>query len=178
MSIPTADTMSEPNRFEGDQERERIVVGYDGSGPSERALAWAAHEAQLRKATLEIVYAELYREEALEALDPQMIEEEKFRLDRAVAEARLLAPDIPVFGRLCDPPAGRALIEASAGADLLVVGSRGLGAMKEIMLGSVSNECVHHALCPVVLIRADGPEPTDPSRHRSTAVTPGRTAEQ
>ena len=49
--------------------------------------------------------------------------------------------------------AARVLLDASAGADLLVVGSRGHGGFVEALLGSVGQHCVHHATCPVVVIR-------------------------
>jgi nucleotide-binding universal stress UspA family protein len=54
---------------------------------------------------------------------------------------------------ITDPPAAKALIESSVGADLLVVGSRSLGGFKRLELGSVSQQCAHHACCPVVIIR-------------------------
>ncbi len=50
--------------------------------------------------------------------------------------------------------AARTLVDASKGADLLVVGSRGLGGFKGLLLGSVSQQCVQHAECPVVIVRA------------------------
>jgi nucleotide-binding universal stress UspA family protein len=131
----------------------RIVVGVDGSPTSMRALAWAAAEAELRGMALEVVHADFSRQVALKALAPGMLEVEQSVLDRAVVRGRALAPGILVVGRICDPPAGEALITASDGAEMLVVGSRGLSGLKELVLGSVSSECAHHARCPVVIIR-------------------------
>lgn len=127
-----------------------------------RALAWAAAEAQLRGVALEIVHAGFAREVAMEALAPDMLPYERSVLDQAVAQARALVPGLLVTGRTCDPPAGAALIAASEGADMLVVGSRGLSGLKDITLGSVSTECAHHALCPVVIIRPDEAPGDDP----------------
>jgi nucleotide-binding universal stress UspA family protein len=118
-----------------------------------RALGWAALEAELRGAALQVVHVDFARHQALEALAPGMLSAEQSVLDRAVVRAKALAPSILVTGRLCDPPAGKALIAASEGAEMLVVGSRGLSGLKELALGSVSRECAHHGLCPVVIIR-------------------------
>lgn len=131
----------------------RIAVGVDGSEPSIEALDWATSEARLRGAVLEILHVDFFRHEALEAFAPDMLATEKSILDKAMIRAHSLAPEVLVTGRILDPPAGKALIAASQGADLLVVGSRGLSGLKEIALGSVSNECAHHARCPVVIIR-------------------------
>ena len=97
----------------------RIVVGVDGSQPSFEALEWAAREARLRGARLEVLHATFYRLEMLQLF----------------------------------PGAAKALVEASAGAELLVVGSRGLGGFDELVMGSVSHQCAHHGQCPVVIIR-------------------------
>jgi nucleotide-binding universal stress UspA family protein len=117
------------------------------------ALAWAAHEADLRKAALEIVHVEFARHEALDLFSPDLVMSEKSILEAAVARARDAEPGIEVRGRLCEPPADDALIEASAGAELLVVGSRGLSLFRQIGMGSVSAACAHHARCPVVIVR-------------------------
>ena len=140
-----------------------IVVGVDGSPSSMRALAWAASEAELRGTALVVVHVDFARQEALEALAPTMLSAEQSVLDRAVAHARAVAPSVAVTGVICDPPAGKALIAASEGAEGLVVGSRGLSGIKEMWLGSVSSECAHHARCPVMIVRPTGHE-------RSTAA--------
>ena len=57
---------------------------------------------------------------------------------------------------VCELPA-RALLDTAAGADILVVGARGLGGMREVLLGSVTREVVDHAPCPVVIVRHEPP---------------------
>lgn len=131
----------------------RVVVGVDGSPAGMDALDWAAGESLVRGVALEVVHAGFAREVALEALAPGLLASERSVLDEAVARARGLAPGVAVSGRLCEPPAGAALVAASEGAELLVVGSRGLSRLDEITLGSVSSECAHHAHCPVVIVR-------------------------
>ena len=130
----------------------RIVVGVDGSPISMRALTWAADEAQRRGAVLEVVHVDFSRQEVLEALAEDMLEAEQLVLRRVVAQAEALAPGIRVVGQIYDPPAGQALIAASQGAEMLVVGTRGLSGLRELALGSVSTECARHARCPVVII--------------------------
>jgi nucleotide-binding universal stress UspA family protein len=63
----------------------------------------------------------------------------------------------PVTQEVLEGDAAAVLIRESAGADLLVVGSRGHGGLAEAMLGSVGQHCVHHAACPVVIVREDIP---------------------
>ncbi len=132
----------------------RIVVGVDGSPTSLAALEWAVEEARLRGATLEVVHATFFRREALE-LDSfaDLKKRERSILDGAVAKTRDLAPDITVVGRIGDPPAAELLVDVSKDAQLLVVGSRGLGVFREFTLGSVSQDVVRHAQCPLVIVR-------------------------
>jgi nucleotide-binding universal stress UspA family protein len=131
----------------------RIVVGVDGSAPSLEALAWAATEARLRRARLEVLHASFYRRQMLE-LYPGAARDEQAVLDRALAPVRAAEPTVEVVARPAGPPAAKALVDASDGADLLVVGSRGLGGFDQLLMGSVSNQCAHHAQCPVVIVRA------------------------
>ncbi|HUZ08968.1 MAG TPA: universal stress protein [Acidimicrobiales bacterium] len=132
----------------------RIVVGVDGSAAALDALGWAAREARLRGGVLQVVYAMTFRRDFLN-LYPEVERLESRVLDEAVARAEELEPTIEVVGIAVDPPAPKALVEASDGADLLVVGSRGLGGFEGLTLGSVSQQCAHHARCPIVIIRPE-----------------------
>ena len=136
-----------------EEARPRIVVGVDGSAISLSALEWATREACLRGATLEVVHATFLRHDAME-LDAvaALKERESAILDEAAAKAEALAPDIIVVARVLDPPASTALVNVSKNADLLVVGSRGLGLFREFTLGSVSQDCARHAQCPLVIV--------------------------
>lgn len=134
----------------------RVVVGVDGSAPAQAALRWALEEARVHHWTLEVVHAQFARRPFLD-LYPDLERAEEEVLDSALRQAHEQAPDVPVTSSLYEPPAASALLAASEGADLLVVGSRGLGGVKALTLGSVSSECVRRARCPVVVIRRPGP---------------------
>ena len=131
----------------------RIVVGVDGSPISLSALEWAAREACLRGAILEVVHATFLPQDAMELEAVATLKaRESAILDDAVARAGALAPSGIVVARVVDPPAANALVNVSKDADLLVVGSRGLGLFKEFALGSVSQDCARCAQCPLVII--------------------------
>jgi nucleotide-binding universal stress UspA family protein len=140
-----------------------IVCGVDGSPGADAALAWAAAEARLRGAKLRIVHAwhlpaatygsggfvppvGMTWEDDLEAAA-------RTGLDKKVDDAAELLAGIEVERRLGEGPAATVLTQAAEGADLLVVGSRGLGGFKELLLGSVGHQCAQHAPCPVVIVR-------------------------
>lgn len=96
-----------------------------------------------------------------EPVGPSMVGERP--LDRHRARDRLPrsvesdeAPEFDVETRAVEGQAARVLLDASQDADLLVVGSRGLGGFRELLLGSVSQQCAHHATCPVVIVRHTG----------------------
>ncbi len=146
----------------------RIVVGVDGSESSRRALRWAADEATLRGDTLEAVLVyhpptlpSYYAAFAVEAGVPPVTEEdEAFARDRARAalehaldsiedRAQRDAVERTVIGEY---NIAEALIRLSKEADLLVVGSRGLGGFRGLMLGSISTKAVQHAECAVVVV--------------------------
>lgn len=151
--MPSAARFVETVDYDGAVHAPRVIVGVDGSAESMAALEWAAGEARLRNDALLVVHAAFARSEFLR-LYPDLLLVEHQVLDAAVRRARALAPDIVVKGAFYDPPVAAALTSLSDGADLLVVGSRGLGRSKALTVGSVSEECARHARCPVAIVRA------------------------
>lgn len=140
----------------------RIVVGVDGSTSSKAALAWAVKQAEVTGAGVDAVIAWHYPVMVggvpfapIESLDTADYGDFAAKvLSEAVSE--IAEPDGPVKVSLTvrQGIAAQVLLDASDGVDLLVVGSRGHGGFTEALLGSVSQACVHHARCPVVIIRA------------------------
>jgi nucleotide-binding universal stress UspA family protein len=74
-------------------------------------------------------------------------------LDEAIGHVAAVAPNVVVRGETTEQPPGPALVTASEGADLLVVGSRGMGGFEELLAGSIVRYCMRHASCSVVLAR-------------------------
>jgi alanine dehydrogenase len=138
-----------------------IVVGIDGSEASRLAARWATREAQLRGADLLLVSAwEIpmdgfsfgvagVSEDMLKALQKAAEDD----LGEVLDEVRAGAKDVDVSTKTVQGQAARVLLDASWEADLLVVGSRGLGGFRGLLLGSVSQQCADHAECPVVIVR-------------------------
>lgn len=141
---------------------QKIVVGVDGSEGARRAMAWAAEEAARWDADVIAVQAWEFtplvvateapidlddlRRETDELLDQQVraaFGDREARVERRVVE---------------DLPARAVLDAAGDGADLIVVGSRGRGGLKGLLLGSVSQKVVSHAPCPVVVVPGPHPE--------------------
>ena len=130
----------------------RVVVGFDGSEDAIRAVRWAVDHAAGCGAQVAIVHA--YDYPYLEQLDDDA---QQTMHDRAQSVARSIAsehrPGVAVTaGAMVGDPA-EVLIAAAHDADLLVVGDRGANAMHRWLLGSVATKCVHHAPCPVAVIR-------------------------
>ncbi|WP_136708047.1 universal stress protein [Agromyces sp. H66] len=133
----------------------RIIVGVDGSKLSQRALEWAIAEARLRGARLHLITAWDYPPvtAGMEGtLDVSEIESGAKRLQATVLE-RCPHDEVEVTTEVAHGGAARILIDASTNADLVVVGSRGHGGFAGLLLGSVSNQVVHHAACSVVVVR-------------------------
>jgi nucleotide-binding universal stress UspA family protein len=165
----------------------RIVVGVDDSAGARAALAWAAREARLHQATLQV--AHVFSPHELDApfvfpsqyaaspVTPSGVAGEPWQVDvagavdirarlRDAAAARaeeLLSRVLDEMGEAVreldvqrsvvpDRQPAAALVELSAGADLLVVGSRGRGGFGALLLGSVSHASVLHAACPVTVV--------------------------
>jgi nucleotide-binding universal stress UspA family protein len=135
---------------------QRIVVGVDGSDPARRALQWAVEEARLRGAAVEALYAWTYPYVGSIPVTPVVVDLERVEADaRATldeAVAQVAHDGVTVEPVLVHAGAAQALVERGREADLLVVGSRGLGGFGGLLLGSVSQQVTHHAPCPVVVV--------------------------
>jgi nucleotide-binding universal stress UspA family protein len=135
----------------------RIVVGVDGFESSKAALRWAIHQAKLTGAVVEAITAWQVPMgtgwvPTIEIPDYQG--DAAAILGEAMTEMCAVDPDVQVCPRVVEGRAGQVLAEAAQGADLLVVGSPGHSGLAEALLGSVGQYCVHHAPCPVLVIRA------------------------
>lgn len=148
-----------------------IVIGVDGSESSARALEWASREAELHDWELTAVlawgYLSQYHAEPTEGFDPDYGEAEANAalatyLERALGAERAGAV---IHRAVCDLPAG-ALLAASADADLIVLGARGLGGFKGMLLGSVSQHVLHHATRPTAIIHDHASAPSEPAAPR------------
>jgi nucleotide-binding universal stress UspA family protein len=136
-----------------------VLVGVDGSPASISALRWAAGEAALRGAPLTVAHAWTPMPPAYAAYHTGFDGAAMERAARAVLDDCLdqgLADraDLAVDARLVLGGAAQGLLDLAAEARLLVVGSRGRGGFRELLLGSTSHQCVHHAPCPVAVLRA------------------------
>jgi nucleotide-binding universal stress UspA family protein len=136
-----------------------IVVGIDGSEGAARALRFAAQEASLRDTDLRIVAvwnvpAAYYASEAMAPNIPVEQFEQSMRAaaERQVDECLDEYPDVKRHLIVTEGTPSQVLVEKSERADMLVVGSRGLGGFRGLMLGSVGQQCAHHANCPVVIV--------------------------
>jgi nucleotide-binding universal stress UspA family protein len=134
----------------------RITVGVDGSPEARTALLYALEEGRLRGADVEVVLAYsplpyLAEDVALRHEGATGLQAEE-QLRKEVEAATAAFPGVTVTTRAILGSAAQALLAAAEGADLLVVGSRGRGGFSGLLLGSVSQQCVHHARCPVVVV--------------------------
>jgi nucleotide-binding universal stress UspA family protein len=142
----------------GPAARGRIVVGVDGSDAARRALRWALEEARLRRARLDVVHAWQAPYVVPSpfmglALDPGLVEKQaRAVLDRVVDAEDTRSQAAPVERILVQEGAARAVLDTAQGADLVVLGSRGLGGFKCLLLGSVSHHVAHHVRCPLVVV--------------------------
>jgi nucleotide-binding universal stress UspA family protein len=136
---------------------DRIVVGVDGSRGSRKALAWAVAEARLRQATVVAVHSwdvpvpAATPVGAVAAAPGDLLAQGA----NAILDDALAAVDtsgLEVQRRVIAGAAATTLVDESAGATLLVVGAAGHGAVVGSLLGSVTQYCVRHASCPVVVM--------------------------
>jgi nucleotide-binding universal stress UspA family protein len=133
-----------------------IVVGVDGSAGAKQALAWALEEGRLRHADVDVVHVWSYPYYGTAPLVPPLVDLEAIKadaqelLDGIVAD--LDTEGVTVHAHLFEGPAARCLLDAAQDALMIVVGSRGRGGFAGLLLGSVSQQVVHHARCPVVVV--------------------------
>lgn len=140
---------------------EVVVVGVDGSPASAVALAWAARYAKATGASIRAVRAWHYPTAAGPApigvapasISAEVAEAQRKELDEAVRATLGDNPAVPVESKVAYGHPAQVLVDESADADLLVVGSRGHGGFTGMLLGSVSMHCVHSATCPVIVVR-------------------------
>lgn len=137
----------------------RIVVGVDGSEGSIVALRWALDEAKLREATVDAVHTwehpyvgELAGMAAYPVEGDELEHAARDVLTTSIERAGPTTARVEPI--LAYGSAPSVLLDTAKGADLLVVGSRGRGGFAGLLLGSVSQQCVHHAPCPVVIVPA------------------------
>ena len=143
-----------------DQDDRRIVVGVDGSPSSMAALRWAILQAELTGCAVDAVTA--WRLPSRYGFAPVTDRATDFEGDAgkiladALNEASSVEPDVIIRSSVVEGHPAEVLVRAARGADMLVVGSRGHGGFTGALLGSVSQNCVHHAPCPVLVIRGTG----------------------
>jgi nucleotide-binding universal stress UspA family protein len=163
-----------------------VVVGVDGSAGAKVALRWALGEARLRNSPLRAVHALPfgYIGDSVEAYpywggwisfstslgvdlnDLHRAAEDL--LERAIVDVGTEAEGIEIERQVIQGPAAEVLVQAASPRDLLVVGSRGHGGFTGLLLGSVSQQCVHHAQCPVVVVHT--PKSTAAGREPAAAA--------
>lgn len=138
-----------------------VVVGADGSAGSAAAVDFAIEEASRRRTELVAVHAwdafeSLGQDDVLPAYtQPGALQDEEHRiLSESLAGSSQRYPDVPIRQELAHRHPAAALIERSQTAQLLVTGARGRGGFTGLFLGSVSQTVMHHADCPVAIVRA------------------------
>jgi nucleotide-binding universal stress UspA family protein len=137
-----------------------IVVGVDGSDGAREALRFALQEARLRAAGVRIVAARSAPDAGNggESVPPdrelvdRLGRDPRRTVERALEAAGDFADDIQVETLIREGAPAPVLLEEAQDADLLVVGTRGLGGFRGLLLGSVSQQCAHHAPCPLVIV--------------------------
>jgi nucleotide-binding universal stress UspA family protein len=139
-----------------------IIVGIDGSDHSKNALEWAMKEAAIRHTPLTVIIVHPviagFSGRAVgyptdDALVDKAREKAREEVDKTLAQLGGPGPETVTVQGVSGFPA-EVLINAGRDADMLVVGSRGSGGFNRLLLGSVSSQVTHHALCPVVVIPA------------------------
>jgi nucleotide-binding universal stress UspA family protein len=140
-----------------------IIVGVDGSAHSAQALEWAIKEGALQHAPVTVITVNSVPASPWTG-NPTVLAQDPAELarlrqaaeDMTVKVTSQLNGERPasVTVRAINGFPAQELIDASRDADLVVVGSRGAGGFARLLVGSVSNQVVHHAHCPVMVVRS------------------------
>ncbi|WP_307814589.1 universal stress protein [Glycomyces sp. YM15] len=137
-------------------------MGVDGSPSSVQALRWALDQAELTGAAVQAVSAwEAHagqRGNAQVYPDDDPAERAAVGLSEAIGEAATGRTSVEISHRIVEGHPADVLIEAARNADILVMGNRGHGRFTGALVGSVTQRCIQHAGCPVVVIRAEDPD--------------------
>jgi nucleotide-binding universal stress UspA family protein len=143
---------------------QKLVVGIDGSDASKHALRWAIEEARVHGASVIALHAWQVPPPVAEvgpmptpdpvSFLPELQEAAEKQVTGLVEEVVGGDKSVTVERVAVEAPPASALLDAARDADLVVVGSRGLGGFKTLVLGSVSHQVAQHAPCPVVIHRA------------------------
>lgn len=140
-----------------DSTARRIIVGIDGSPTSAAALDYACRRAEATGETVVAIHGWHVRAPSTDmwAHDPRGVDvgERERLLSESVAGVREDHPDVRLEQEVVLVAPERCLVDASASASLVVVGSRGLGYFSGLLLGSVSQAVLHRATCPVAVVR-------------------------
>jgi nucleotide-binding universal stress UspA family protein len=165
-----------------------VAVGVDGSRGARDALRWAAEEARLRGTPLRVVHAWTFgypgaggggygypyiggsADTVSGAGFNELREAAEALLEQVIADEATATDGLEIERRVMEGSAVDVLVHAVAEDDLLVVGSRGHGGFAGLLLGSVSQQCAHHAPCPVVIVRT-----AKPSTNGSSSAGESRT---
>jgi len=139
--------------------RRPVLVGVDGSVSAQAALAWAAAEATFRHCPLRIVHTftwpmigDPFGLNLTESMNDGLRATAGWILGEAANQARRAVPDIKVTAELFAAAAAPMLLSQAQDAQLVVVGSRGLGGFRGLLVGSVSSTVAAHAPCPVIVV--------------------------
>jgi len=140
----------------------QVVVGVDGSEDSRRALQWASEEASEHGAQLVAVSSwtqplllptPQQSGVPLETDPTRLAENTKAMLEETLSEVLGDSPSVSVKSSVVEGSPAKVLIDLSGSAELLVVGSRGVGGFTGLLLGSVSQHVAAHAQCTVTVVR-------------------------
>ncbi|CAM02661.1 nucleotide-binding universal stress UspA family protein [Saccharopolyspora erythraea NRRL 2338] len=135
---------------------DKIVVGVDGSAESKAALRWALRQAELTGSRIVAMMA--WDSPPIYGWEDAPSQDLNARAAETLGDAlREVAPEgttVEIEKQVANGHPAKALLEESEDADILVLGNRGHGGFTGVLLGSVSQYCIHHATCPVMVVRA------------------------